>query len=127
MSLSSSVADVGPERTRWALETLAVEPRDRLLEIGGGPGVASLVCARLDRGSLLLIDRLATAIERSPPAELGARRIRAARPQHRGRGGLRPGKAHFDKAYAINVNVFWTTPVDRPDAAEVTCKRRRSR
>jgi ubiquinone/menaquinone biosynthesis C-methylase UbiE len=45
---------------------LAVEPGDRLLEIGGGPGVAaSLVCEQLDRGSLLLIDRSATAIERA--------------------------------------------------------------
>src|SRR5215218_7988725 len=63
---SSSVADVVPDRIRWAVETLAVEPDDRLLEIGGGPGVAaSLVCERLDRGNLLLIDRSATAIERT--------------------------------------------------------------
>ena|SRR5215211_512729 len=45
---------------------LAVEPDDQLLEIGGGPGVAaSLVCERLDCGSLLLIDRSATATERT--------------------------------------------------------------
>jgi ubiquinone/menaquinone biosynthesis C-methylase UbiE len=54
------------ERIRWAVETLSLEPSDRLLEIGGGPGVAaSLVCERLDRGRLLLIDRSATAIERT--------------------------------------------------------------
>jgi hypothetical protein len=55
-----------PDRIRWAVETLAVERGDRLVEIGGGPGVAaSLVCERLDRGSLLLIDRSTTAIERT--------------------------------------------------------------
>jgi SAM-dependent methyltransferase len=32
-SSSSSVADVVPERIRWAVETLAIEPDDRLLEM----------------------------------------------------------------------------------------------
>jgi len=107
----NSVVDVEPKRIRWAVETLAVEPGDRLLEIGGGPGVAaSLVCPRLDRGSLLLIDRSATAIERT----------RRRNPEHVASGRLAlktvdvadvdPGKARFDKAYAVNVNVFWTTP-----------------
>jgi hypothetical protein len=63
---SSSVAGVIPERIRWAIGTLAAKPDDRLLEIGGGSGAAaSLVCERLDRGSLLLIDRSPTAIERT--------------------------------------------------------------
>jgi cyclopropane fatty-acyl-phospholipid synthase-like methyltransferase len=90
---------------------LAVEPGDRLLEIGGGPGVAaSLVCDRLDRGSLLLIDRSATAIERT----------RRRNPEHVASGRLAlqtvdvadfdPGKARFDKVFAVDVNVFWTTP-----------------
>jgi ubiquinone/menaquinone biosynthesis C-methylase UbiE len=60
------VEDVVPERIRWAIEMLAIDPGDRLLEIGGGPGVAaSLVCELLEGGSLLLIDRSATAIERT--------------------------------------------------------------
>lgn len=100
-----------PERIHWAVETLAVEPGDRLLEIGGGPGIAaSLICDRLDRGNLLLIDRSATAIERT----------RRRNPEHVASGRLAlatidladfdPGKARFDKAFAVNVNVFWTTP-----------------
>jgi len=100
-----------PQRIRWAVEMLAVEPADRLLEIGGGPGVAaSLVCERLDRGSLLLIDRSATAIERT--------RRRNAEHVASGRLALEivdvadfdPGKARFNKAFAVNVNVFWTSP-----------------
>jgi cyclopropane fatty-acyl-phospholipid synthase-like methyltransferase len=105
------VAGVIPERIGWAIGTLAVEPGDRLLEIGGGPGVAaSLVCERLDRGSLLLIDRSPTAIERT----------RRRNPEHVASGRLSletvdvasfdPGKARFDKVFAVNVNVFWTTP-----------------
>jgi protein-L-isoaspartate O-methyltransferase len=102
---------VVPERIRWAVGTLAVDPGDRLLEIGGGPGfAASLVCERLDRGSLLLIDRSATAIDRT----------RARNLQHVASGRLKletvdvadfdPGKARFGKIFALNVNVFWTTP-----------------
>lgn len=60
------MADVIPERIRWAVETLAVQPADRLLEIGGGPGLAaSLICELLEGGRLLLIDRSETAIKRS--------------------------------------------------------------
>jgi cyclopropane fatty-acyl-phospholipid synthase-like methyltransferase len=100
-----------PDRICWAVETLAVEPSDRLLEIGGGPGVAaSLVCERLNRGRLLLIDRSATAIDRT----------RSRNREHVASGRLKletvdlgdfePGEARFDKVFAINVNVFWTTP-----------------
>ena len=105
------MTDVIPERIRWAVEMLTVHPDDRLLEIGGGPGfAASLVCERLDRGSLLLIDRSATAIERT----------RRRNPQHLASGRLvletvdladfDPGNAKFDKVFAVNINVFWTTP-----------------
>jgi trans-aconitate methyltransferase len=102
---------MAPERIHWAVEMLAVEPDDRLLEIGGGPGVAaSLVCARLDRGRLLLVDRSATAIERT----------RRRNPEHVASGRLAletvdlaafdPGGARFGKVFAVNVNVFWMTP-----------------
>jgi cyclopropane fatty-acyl-phospholipid synthase-like methyltransferase len=110
---------VVPERIRWAVETLAVEPGDRLLEIGGGAGfAASLVCERLDRGRLVLIDRSATAIERT----------RRRNPKHLASGRLAletvdladfdPGKAKFDKVFALNV--FWKTPA----AEGLACIRR---
>jgi trans-aconitate methyltransferase len=105
------VAKLIAERIRWAVETLAVSPRDRVLEIGGGPGVAaSLICERLGGGSLLVIDRSAKAIERA----------RRRNSQHVVSGLLAletidaasfdPGERQFDKVFAVNVNVFWTTP-----------------
>ena len=92
------------------METLAVGGADRVLEIGGGPGVAaSIVCERLETGRMLLIDRSPTAIERT----------RRRNPEHvaSGRLGLEtldlrdfePSGRRFDKVFAVNVNVFWTT------------------
>jgi cyclopropane fatty-acyl-phospholipid synthase-like methyltransferase len=92
------------------VETLAVEGADRVLEIGGGPGVAaSMVCERLETGRMLLIDRSATAVERT----------RRRNPEHVSSGrleletvDLRDFEARgrrFDKVFAVNVNVFWTT------------------
>jgi hypothetical protein len=59
---------------------------------------------------MLLIDRSTTAIERT----------RRRNSEHIGSGRLAletvdvadfdPGTARFDKVFAINVNVFWTTP-----------------
>ena len=113
-----------PERIRWAVETLAVEPGDRLLEIGGGPGVAaSLVYARLDRGKLF--------------RSIGQRRRSSARrrnPKHLASGRLAvetvdladfdPGKAKFSKVFAVNV--FWRTPGDGRAGMHPpgTCRRR---
>lgn len=80
------------------------------MEIGGGPGVAAwLVCDRLETGRMLLIDRSATAVERT----------RRRNPEHLSSGrleletvDLRDFEAQgrrFDKVFAVNVNVFWTT------------------
>jgi SAM-dependent methyltransferase len=110
-----------PERVRWAVETLAVHPGDRVLEIGCGSGVAAaLVCERLGDGSMLAIDRSPIQIER-------ARRRNEA---HLASGRLSPdgvalaefdiANAGFDKAFAINVNLFWLGPA----AAELAAVRR---
>jgi cyclopropane fatty-acyl-phospholipid synthase-like methyltransferase len=95
------------ERLVWAVETMAVEPTDRLLEIGCGHGVAvSLVCEKLDGGRITAIDRSPkmTAMAEKRNAEHVAAGVAsfATTPLHEADfdGAL------FDKIFAIHVGVF---------------------
>jgi SAM-dependent methyltransferase len=99
------------ERLVWAVDTLAPDPADRVLEVGCGHGVAvSLVCERLTSGRI-------TAIDRSPKMiEMATRRNR----EHvaSGRAVLETaaledadlGEERFDKVFAFNVAPFWLQP-----------------
>jgi ubiquinone/menaquinone biosynthesis C-methylase UbiE len=100
-------------RLAWAVETLAVEPGDRVLEVGCGHGVAaSLVCERLDAGRLTAIDRsekmiaLATRRNREHVAA-GRARFEAAALEQAGFGAER-----FDTVFGVHVAALW-----RSDAA----------
>lgn len=103
-----------PERIRWAVDLLAVEPTDRLLEIGCGSGVAvSLICPRLSTGRITAIDRSAgmtTRARQRNAAHLDAGRAFIRTAEFSVAGLLRAGVAgaHFDKIFAVNVNLFWT-------------------
>ena len=97
-----------PERVRWAIDVLAVEPNDRLLEIGPGPGVAAaLIGERLLDGRLIAIDRSAVAVRRTldrnrTHVAAGTVDVRQSSLEDFDGGG-----GPFDKVFAINVNLFW--------------------
>ncbi|WBB67869.1 class I SAM-dependent methyltransferase [Micromonospora sp. WMMD812] len=95
-------------RQRWAVETMAVAPHDRLLEIGCGGGVAvSLVAPLLTTGTIVAIDRAATMVRLA--TERNASHISAGRAEIR-RGDFESVElpaGHFTKIFAVNVSLFW--------------------
>jgi SAM-dependent methyltransferase len=99
------------ERFVWAVDTLAPDPADRVLEIGCGHGVAvSLVGTRLASGQITAIDRSQKMIE------MAARRNREHIAAGRARlktvalGHADLGNERFDKVFAFNVAPFWLQP-----------------
>ncbi|HLL65070.1 MAG TPA: class I SAM-dependent methyltransferase [Micromonosporaceae bacterium] len=89
------------------------DPADQILEIGCGPGVAAgLVCERLSTGQLLAIDRSAVAIGRA--GQRNATHVAAGRLTLRQStlAGLSVPPDSLDKAFAIDVNLFWVGDPD---------------
>ena len=100
-----------PERIRLALHQLDPQPGEQILEIGCGPGVAAaLVADRIgSSGHLVAIDRSATALARARARTADrADRITFVRTDLAGFTADRT----FDKAFCVNVNIFWTAPAD---------------
>src|ERR671935_259642 len=108
------------ERFVWALDTLELDPADRVLEVGCGHGVAvSLVCERLTSGRITAIDRSEKMIE------MATRRNR----EHiaGGRAVLKTaalekadfGDERFDKVFASDgaVYIFWDARHTQPGRA----------
>jgi SAM-dependent methyltransferase len=111
-AIHSGMASKVSERLVWAVETLELDPADRVLEVGCGHGVAvSLVCERLGpRGRI-------TAIDRSQKMIAAARRRNRLHVES-GRAVLEAvaledadlGDQRFDKVFAFNVAPFWLEP-----------------
>jgi SAM-dependent methyltransferase len=100
-----------PERIAWAVDVLDVEPDDRILELGFGPGVSlSLIASRLGAGQVTGIDRSATAVARASArlaGEITAGRVAVEHVDLAGFSGT-DADGSFDKALGVNVNCFWT-------------------
>lgn len=99
-----------PTRLGWAVDTLDIQPDERILEIGCGRGAAlALVCERLEEGHVTGLDRSAVALA-AAEARLGeALKAGKARLLKTALAQLEPDET-FDKVFAVNVNVFWTNP-----------------
>lgn len=95
------------ERLVWAVDTLDVQPGDRIMEIGCGHGVAvTLVCERLRTGHIVAIDRSRKMIEMA--TERNADHVDAGRASFQAKS-LRDadlGDARFDKVLGVHIGLF---------------------
>jgi SAM-dependent methyltransferase len=102
-----------PVRLAWAVELVDPSPGEQILEFGCGPGVAAaLVADRLDGGRLVAIDRSATAVERTKARNADHVRSGRVEVQQVSLADFRGEPGAFHKAFAVNVNVFWTGSAD---------------
>lgn len=105
-----------PARIKWAVDVLDVQPNDQVLEIGCGPGYAAeLICARLEKGRLMAIDRSESGVDRTK--RRNAKFLESGRlvVRHIDLATLRVPVKRLDRVFAFNVNLFWV----RDCAAEV--------
>jgi SAM-dependent methyltransferase len=96
------------ERSRRTLELLRIQPEDRVLEIGFGPGLALAWAAELAyRGKVVGIDHSEVMLRQA--AKRNAAAIAAGRVElHQASVDTMPTfEAAFDNAFAVNVYMFW--------------------
>jgi ubiquinone/menaquinone biosynthesis C-methylase UbiE len=102
------------KRNAWAVSLMDVQPADRVLEIGFGPGIAIReIARRATRGEVIGIDR--SAVMRAQAARRNAAAIRA------GRVSLTVASVEalpvlhrpFDKVLAVNNMGMWAEPAVR--------------
>ncbi|WP_344121503.1 class I SAM-dependent methyltransferase [Kocuria aegyptia] len=102
-----------PERNRWAVEQLGLRPGSRVLEFGcGGGAAAQLVLDRLCGGSVLAIDRSATAVARAAERNRAAVDAGVLTVRQVPLADLDVPAGSFDVAFGVDVNLFWTTSAE---------------
>jgi SAM-dependent methyltransferase len=106
---SSNVA-----RNRWAVQLLDVQPTDRVIEVGCGPGVAiAALATRAIRGLVVGVDHSQVMIgqaRRRNRAAIQAGRVRLI---HTPVERLSIGDGPFDAALAVNTVGMWPDPTAR--------------
>ncbi|MGC7095478.1 class I SAM-dependent methyltransferase [Amycolatopsis lurida] len=106
---SSNVA-----RNRWAVRLLDVQPTDRVIELGCGPGVAiAALAARASRGSVVGVDHSPVMIRQARRRNRAAVRAGRVRLIHASVENLSLRDGPFDAALAVNTVGMWPDPAAR--------------
>jgi SAM-dependent methyltransferase len=102
------------QRSRWVVSLLGVQPDDRVLEIGFGPGVAIAALARAGAGHVYGADHsgvMVRAAARRNAAALQAGRVTLIRASADQLPAALDGP--FDAILAVNALAFWPAPAQR--------------
>jgi ubiquinone/menaquinone biosynthesis C-methylase UbiE len=101
-------------RSRWAVELLAVQPTERVIEFGCGPGVAvAALAARATHGVVVGVDHSAVMIRQAERRNRAAVRAGRVRLLHASVEDLSVDGGPFDAALAVNTVGMWPDPALR--------------
>jgi ubiquinone/menaquinone biosynthesis C-methylase UbiE len=106
---SSNVA-----RNRWAVQLLDVQPADRVIELGCGPGVAiAALATRAIRGLVVGVDHSQVMIRQARRRNRAAIRAGRVRLIHAPVQSLPVSDGPFNAALAVNTVGMWPDPTTR--------------
>jgi SAM-dependent methyltransferase len=95
-------------RSRWAVSLLDVQPADRVLEVGFGPGIAIRELARLAaKGRVLGVDHSAVMVRQASRRNAPAVRAGRVDLRHASVEALPDFGFQVDKILAVNSMGFW--------------------
>lgn len=98
------------ERFNWAVSVLDIAPADTVLEIGCGVGFAvSLIAPLLEKGTVTGIDKSDSMVSKAVERNKAFIKTKKAQVLKRALLGLKLEPQGYNKIFAFNVNVFWTT------------------
>ena len=109
-----SVRPSNVARSRQAVEMLDVQPTERVLELGCGPGVAvAALAARATRGLVVGVDHSAVMVGQARRRNKTAVKARRVRVTQASVENLSIDDGPFDAAIAINTIGMWPDPPAR--------------
>jgi SAM-dependent methyltransferase len=101
-------------RNLWAVQLLDIQPTDRVIELGCGPGVAiSAVATRAVRGLVVGVDHSHVMIRQAHRRNKAAVRSGRVRLIHAPVEDLPNSYGPFDVAFAVNTVGIWPDPTAR--------------
>ena len=98
---------------RWTVSLLEIQPHDRILEVGFGPGVSTqLASERASKGFVAGIDHSRAMVEAASQRNAAAIRSGRMELKHGEVSALPHPDGSFDTAFSLHSIYFWPNPVD---------------